>query len=458
MNVIIMQISGSKAIVLNKMGEFLTIAAQKGMKPGCEFHYEKPIPRPTYRFVSAIAASIVVFLMSAAILATFTISTYVDVNINPGVRISLNPFGMVVKVEAINNDGEMLLSGLKTPLFSSVESELALLISRAHDDGYLKDSSGILITISDDNPSRLETRERALFDASLKCLQEKKINAAVTTQKINLAALDDLRRQEISVNASSYHERYTSKSWHTSSNPLFIERVVAINGDSFKVIFSRDVNFTGVEHVVLFDGQGTAIDCQVKSHSGDEWTITCEGLKTNQGYYLTITSLEQSPGISASLWIAKRDSNNTGNNDDATGNNTNDNQTNDNQPKGSPLPTPKASADIDDGENESGQNDNTATVQPSHAPDKTHTPETTSSSSNNDKDNNDDSMRTVQPSPVPDNTHSPETTSSPGDHDKDNNGDSYTSSKPDATARHDPESNDSNYSDKVGNVDFNNKS
>ena len=75
---------------------------------------DKPKPRRKFqRFSLAVAAAAFIFLIGAGSFQMyFSESSYIDMDVNPSIELSVNRFDRVIRMSAYNKDGKEVLSEL----------------------------------------------------------------------------------------------------------------------------------------------------------------------------------------------------------------------------------------------------------------------------------------------------------------------------------------------------------
>lgn len=69
--------------------------------------------RPRARFVTALAACLLLVLAAFGIYGVYqTPSAYVDIDVNPAIELAVNPFGVVIGADALNDDGRTVLDAV----------------------------------------------------------------------------------------------------------------------------------------------------------------------------------------------------------------------------------------------------------------------------------------------------------------------------------------------------------
>ncbi len=95
----------------------------------------------------AIAASIAVFLVAAGILTGTYLSpyTYVSLDVNPSIVFTVNQYDRVIHVEAINDDGSVILSELdiKSIKYKNIEDAILDTITQITSDGYFSGTGAV---------------------------------------------------------------------------------------------------------------------------------------------------------------------------------------------------------------------------------------------------------------------------------------------------------------------------
>lgn len=73
-----------------------------------------PAPwRPRPRFVAALAACLLLVLAAFGVYGVYqTPSAYVDIDVNPAIELTVNPFGVVIGADALNEDGRSVLDAV----------------------------------------------------------------------------------------------------------------------------------------------------------------------------------------------------------------------------------------------------------------------------------------------------------------------------------------------------------
>jgi len=139
---IVAEINGKYAIIMAQDGTFKKIKAMANMAVGNEIDLNQPtgnikVSRLMTR-VSAIAAAALFVIGISYGAYSYTVPySYVDVDINPSIELTVNVYDRIIKTEALNEDGKKIL-GNKNLKNSSLEAGVSHILSIALEQGYLK--------------------------------------------------------------------------------------------------------------------------------------------------------------------------------------------------------------------------------------------------------------------------------------------------------------------------------
>jgi len=139
----------------------------------------------------AIAACMALLFIGSGF-AYATPASYLSVDINPtSVELGINTFGLVVSAEALNKDGEDVLSGIDVK-GTNVKKAVKTIVDAATDKGYLEDdgSSVVLITAADDDKEKADKLTRDAKEATEDALAKNEISAEVSQAVISEARRD----------------------------------------------------------------------------------------------------------------------------------------------------------------------------------------------------------------------------------------------------------------------------
>ncbi len=110
MKAIVTQLSGRKAVLLRQDGVFVR-AANRGYRVGQQISLSTERRRALRPMLAAACLVLVVF--SAASVAAWTLPfSYVSVDVNPSLQMTLNWFDRVLSVEAVNEDAQEIVGKL----------------------------------------------------------------------------------------------------------------------------------------------------------------------------------------------------------------------------------------------------------------------------------------------------------------------------------------------------------
>lgn len=148
------------------------------------------------RFVAgaaSFAAAVAVFTIGT--FAYFTPTDYVSLDVNPSIEYSLNRFDRILKAEAVNDDGEKILSQLEVKHMTvekGVKKTLDLLI----EEGYLTDdeNSGVVITTSNSDMDEAEKLAEELKEKIQGYLDDKAdIHATIEAEAVGKARVQEAK-------------------------------------------------------------------------------------------------------------------------------------------------------------------------------------------------------------------------------------------------------------------------
>jgi len=195
----IAEISGSKAIMLTEGGEFITLR-NKNYSVGQKVNVSKK----TYSKFSALAACLLLFFMlGGGIWGYYTPVSYVDIDINPSLRLELNIFDRVINVEPLNEDARNFIK-ITGSLPGNMEECLEEITVKAKKYGYIHgDNNDIYIhSVSSDNKFSKQLNKYA------KNISEKE-NVQIYANSEKREILDIAREHKVSVGRIKLIEEYT---------------------------------------------------------------------------------------------------------------------------------------------------------------------------------------------------------------------------------------------------------
>lgn len=328
MKALIIEINDDISTVLNDEGEFTDVPLQDGWQCGMEVDYEPvkiekenggenfggKVKTFSFKRIIAIAAAVAACLGLAVGIQLFysnlnTVTTYVEVSINPAVRISMNRNGKIIDVNGINNDGMELVSKLSST--GRLSEELSQIINQAVDDGYFAGGNKqVSIIVADNDTVQAEQIEKNLLEIAANVLADRNIDPVVRTRRTTLEEANHMRETvDAGVNLGmSLAEVYELSQWNGSSDTLGV-REIEYKGDNIAEIeFSSDLLYTGKEKVSVTDNQGNELSCRVKSQNDDEWDLEIDSIQEGEIYYVRIEAFnfDGAPVIFTGAFLARK--------------------------------------------------------------------------------------------------------------------------------------------------------
>lgn len=130
---IIVDINEKKDILLSEDGEFREIK-NKGYSIGQSITYNIP----SYTKITALAASIILFISAGLSGAKiyFTPTDYIDVDINPSIRIGINALERVVEFTSLNDDARTILDAMGRPK-GKINECLEVIVDKSENMGFI---------------------------------------------------------------------------------------------------------------------------------------------------------------------------------------------------------------------------------------------------------------------------------------------------------------------------------
>ena len=170
------------------------------------------------RFIAGAAAALI--LIAGGLFGSFyyanhwAVDTLVDIDVNPGIELSVNKMEKVLKAEAINKDAVAILDGMElknTDLQVAVNAIIGSMVQK----GYLENGSmnGILISVQNDNPAKADILRKEINDQVHSSLQLYEAEASILDQVIEPQsnAADFSKEHQISLGKAVFILNLTEK-------------------------------------------------------------------------------------------------------------------------------------------------------------------------------------------------------------------------------------------------------
>lgn len=189
MKAIVAEIDKRQMIVITDKGDFVKVKRQMSAGIGDEIELKPQKIYPAYRRLASIAACFLACIfLSTGVYAYCTPYSYVSVDINPSIALSLNRFERVIAVNPLNEDAVNLIKGVKSLKNQDIDEALSEIIKSASDKGYIdnKTENQVMVVVSARNPKQEQKLENAVAKTAAKELSKVNENFGVMVEKTSV--------------------------------------------------------------------------------------------------------------------------------------------------------------------------------------------------------------------------------------------------------------------------------
>jgi len=214
---VILKIKKNSVIVMTDKLDFVELIRKPGMHRGQRVYFTSLDlcnsslwfldSKKLLKYASIVASVAAVFVMlfiGYSFLFIGNEYAYVDIDINPSIEMTINKKENVIKAEALNNDGQILLDSVKVKNMNLTEA-VSLLINKSKEIGFIDSyNNKILLTtaLSTDKPSKNENEELMSMISSLKEITDK---SGLESKVIQLTYKDRKEAMENGLSMCKYY-------------------------------------------------------------------------------------------------------------------------------------------------------------------------------------------------------------------------------------------------------------
>ncbi len=121
-------------------------------------------------------------------------ATYVSLDVNPSIEYTVNTFGRVLSVKAVNDDGEVITSELDVKNVN-ISKAVKVTIDKLREGGYITDdeNAGIVITISASNDEKAEELAEELEEETKEYVEEIGETVEVEAEAVGKERVEEAR-------------------------------------------------------------------------------------------------------------------------------------------------------------------------------------------------------------------------------------------------------------------------
>jgi len=189
MKAIVAEIDKKHMIVITDKGDFVKIKRQMSAAIGDEIDYNTRRTYLTYKRLAPIAACFLACIfLSTGVYAYYTPYSYVSVDINPSIAMSLNRFERVIAVEPLTEDAVDFIKNTDSLKNREIDQAISTIIKSASEKGYIdeKKDNQVMVVVSAKDPDKEETLAGKLDKTAAKELSKVNKNSGVTVEKTSV--------------------------------------------------------------------------------------------------------------------------------------------------------------------------------------------------------------------------------------------------------------------------------
>jgi len=188
---IVAEIDKEQMIVITAEGDFIKVKRQMKAAIGDEIELKPQKAYLIYKGLARVAACFLACIfLSTGVYAYFTPYSYVSVDINPSISISLNRFERVLSVNPLTEDAVSIINNTRNLKNQDIDRALSEIIKSASDEGYIdqETENQIVVVVSTKDPKQEKKLEDTVTAATEKELLKVNKNSGVMVEKTSVAS------------------------------------------------------------------------------------------------------------------------------------------------------------------------------------------------------------------------------------------------------------------------------
>lgn len=157
MKAIVAEIDKKHMIAITEKGDFIKVKRKLSVGIGDEIELKPQNATMVYRRLAAMAACLLVAVfMTTGVYAYYTPCSYVSMDINPSVALTLNRFDRVISVDPLTDDAVKFIEDTKSLKNQEVNVAVTEIIKSASEKGYInsESESQVVVVVSAKNPKQ----------------------------------------------------------------------------------------------------------------------------------------------------------------------------------------------------------------------------------------------------------------------------------------------------------------
>lgn len=201
MKAIVAEIDKKQMIVITDKGDFIKVRRQMSVGIGDEIELKPQKLNLTYRRLASIAACFLACIfLSTGVYAYYTPYSYVSVDINPSIALSLNRFERVISVDPLNEDAVSLIQDTKSLKNQDIDEALSNIIKSAAEKGYIDKMSEnqVMVVVSAKNEKQEAELASEVNIAAAKELAKVNKNSEVMVEKTSVESYKEALSNKVS--------------------------------------------------------------------------------------------------------------------------------------------------------------------------------------------------------------------------------------------------------------------
>ncbi|TAH60957.1 MAG: anti-sigma factor domain-containing protein [Methanosarcina mazei] len=198
---IIAEIDKKHMIVITDKGDFIKVKRQMSAAIGDEIELKQRKKYSVSKHLTGLAACFMACIfLSTGVYAYCTPYSYVSVDINPSLSLSLNRFERVIEVNPLTEDAVDFIKDTKSLKNQNIDAALSEIIKTASDKGYIDEETEdeIVVIVSAKNPKQEKKLEETVAKTAEKELSKVNKSSGVTVEKTDVKNYKTAVSQKVS--------------------------------------------------------------------------------------------------------------------------------------------------------------------------------------------------------------------------------------------------------------------